>query len=169
MQKAESFMQAMIADAAAMGGAANGAVEPDVVTYSTLISAHAKAGNVPGAEAWLQALLERGLKPNHVTYSTVISACSRGGDVRGASKWLEKMLNDPEVKPNVVSFNSAIQAAAKAGDLAVADRHFRRLLADGLGPDSFTYAALLLACFRCRPRQPERAKHYFGDMIARRS
>ena len=86
-----------------------------------------------------------------------------------ASKWLEKMLNDPNVKPNVVSFNSAIQAAAKAGDLAVADRHFRRLLADGLGPDSFTYAALLLACFRCRPRQPERAKHYFGDMIARRS
>ena len=68
-----------------------------------------------GAEAWLRALLERGLEPNHVTYSTVISACSRGGDVRGASKWLEKMLNDPNVKPNVVSFNSAIQAAAKAG------------------------------------------------------
>ena len=79
-------------------------LEPDVVSYTTLIDACAKKGLVEEAEHWLAQMLERGeIKADVVAYTAVISAHANQGKVDGALKWLSEMRKNG-VEANLVTF-----------------------------------------------------------------
>ncbi|MCH8086630.1 MAG: hypothetical protein IIC81_02135, partial [Chloroflexi bacterium] len=79
-------------------------IQPDVVTYNTLIS---KAPSYETAEAWVETMRREGIQPNVVTYNTLIS---KAPDYPTAMGLLETM-RDEGIQPNVVTYNTLISKA----------------------------------------------------------
>ena len=102
----------------------NRRVEPNLVTYNSVINAWSKSG-LPDAgekaEALLQRMEELGLKPNTISFNAAISAWANSNDSSAGQRaelLLQKMwelyeAGDVDVKPNTTSFNSVIAAWTK--------------------------------------------------------
>merc|ERR1719336_202952 len=102
-------------------------VQPNVISYGVLIGAHAKAGNLLGAEHWLEALEKTDLgSPNAICMNIVISACAKHGDIQRAESWLHKMPR-MGVEPDVMSYNAVIDACARSGDIERAEGWLRKM------------------------------------------
>ena len=52
-------------------------IEPDMVTYNTVINALARCGRVKEAMDHVQAMKDQGLSPDVVTFGTLIHACAQ--------------------------------------------------------------------------------------------
>merc|ERR1719463_230840 len=107
-------------------------------SYSSVISAFARAGDVNGVEHWLQVMADAGIKGDTISFTAAINACARTGDVQLAEKWLAKML-EAGVEPNVITFNAVIAACAKAGDGKRCEQWLEKMRRAGVQPNSFTY------------------------------
>jgi len=116
-------------------------VEPNVVTYSSIIGACAKAGDRIRAEWWHKRMLERGLQPNGHTFSSVITACAKAGDVVAASRYLDDMQR-AQIPADRVVYGSILNACAKASDAERAKKMFEQMQSSGIQPNAFHYAAL---------------------------
>merc|ERR1740121_3506913 len=119
-------------------------VEPNVITFSAMIDACAKASNLPRAEYWHQQMLDKGIPPNAYSYTALISACAKRADASGAEaaeRWLDSS-EEAGVVNDVVVYSSVIDACGKAKDAERAMRVFRRMKARGLQPHVVAYAAL---------------------------
>ena len=53
-------------------------LQPDVITYTAVITACAKGGMAKRALQLFDAMRHHGLQPNVITYNAVISACGKG-------------------------------------------------------------------------------------------
>lgn len=93
-------------------------IEPNVMTYNSLINAHAKDGNWEGAEDVMRRLLERGIDPNVTTYNSIIKAYTKEGNSEGAEDVLRRM-QECCLKPNVTTWSSVINSYATKGDWQV--------------------------------------------------
>jgi len=113
----------------------------DVISYSSMIFASARFGNLDRAEAWMQEMLNAGLDANVICYNTLLHACARQGDhIRGVY-WMEKMLQS-NAKPNVVTYNCLIDASMHSGDRQGAINWLSRMIASGIHPDDITLGTL---------------------------
>ncbi len=54
-------------------------IKPNVITYSSAISARKKGGELQRALVLLEHCESAGIKPNVITYNASISACEKGG------------------------------------------------------------------------------------------
>lgn len=66
-------------------------VPPDQVSFNTLLSGHAKCGDVDGIYDTFAEMLRRKLKPNTITFSCLIDAFAKQGDMDGALEAVEEM------------------------------------------------------------------------------
>ena len=57
---------------------------PIQVSFSTVLHAHARAGNAVEAQAWLERMRHASIEPDAVSYNTVCSAWARRGDAAAA-------------------------------------------------------------------------------------
>ena len=55
-------------------------IEPNQVSYSTVLHAHARAGAPKQAQVWLDRMTGAGIAPDAVTFNTVCSAHARVGE-----------------------------------------------------------------------------------------
>lgn len=53
-------------------------LEPNRVTYSTLINACGRAGQLARAFQTLDEMVSAGIEPNVITWTTLIDACGKG-------------------------------------------------------------------------------------------
>jgi len=113
-------------------------VKANVQSYSAVISAYARVGDVSGVSHWLQAMDDAGIKGDTISYTSAINACARAGDVQLAEKWLAKML-EAGVEPNVITFNAVIAACAKACNGQRCEHWLEKMRRAGVQPNSFTY------------------------------
>merc|ERR1719262_1022234 len=113
-------------------------VEANVQSYSAVISAFAKAGDVPKAEKWLLKMLDAGIRGDTISYTSMINACANTGDVQKAEEWLVKMLEDG-VEPNVITFNAVIAACAKKSQGRRAESWLEKMKRADVLPNSFSY------------------------------
>ena len=127
-------------------GGGNDDVEPDAMTYNTVIAALARHGDPVQAEEVLSRMIQfcksgtnLELKPNRVTYSAVIGAWSRStkeGAARRAEQILKQMErlynhqddhgdnnnNNAESKPDVIAYTSVLNAFARSSEEGSAER-----------------------------------------------
>merc|ERR1719247_3041819 len=95
-------------------------VSPNVVSFSSLLHACAKASDRERAEKWMNVMMTEGPEePNAICFNAVIHACAREINVERANFWIEKMMSSG-VKPTVNSFSTIIDTLAKQGDLDAA-------------------------------------------------
>jgi len=99
-------------------------LQPTIVTFSSVINAHAQSGNGAKAEALYDRMMEMrrtdpqrwhaSLKPNHIVVSAVINAWAKAGNAVKAQEWLQRMyvesMQDPAMRPNVFVFNTVLSA-----------------------------------------------------------
>jgi pentatricopeptide repeat protein len=116
-------------------------VEPDVVSYNTVILAWSNAGEPKRAEAlleemfhaWVQDTKEGHadiIRPDRVTFNTVISAWARSNDPDAAERAqsILRRMYDPQdmgalqVTPNIVTYNTMLDCWARSGHEDAAER-----------------------------------------------
>jgi pentatricopeptide repeat protein len=116
-------------------------VEPDVVSYNTVILAWSNAGEPKRAEALLEEMFHAWvqdtkvghadiIRPDRVTFNTVISAWARSNDPDAAERAqsiLRRMYDAQDmgalqVTPNIVTYNTMLDCWARSGHEDAAER-----------------------------------------------
>ena len=97
---------------------------PSVHTYTSIINAHVRSGEIAAAEEYLARMRGAGLSPNVVTYTTLLKGFTQIGDLEKASGLLEQMEKDvPPVAPNVRTVNTMLRGCIRANDVPTAVRY----------------------------------------------
>ena len=139
-EKALSLLCAMKADGSK--------IKPNVITYNAAIRACAEAFDMDQAFALFEDLKKQGLEPSVVTYGSLMTACERVGNLEAASKVMRTMREeDGHVKPNEVIFGAAISCCRKAGEGDRAYVLLRKMIKEGLSPNTATFNTALMAQF----------------------
>merc|ERR1719277_2568526 len=116
-------------------------LNPTVVSFSTMINACAKVGDLGRAEHWYGIMQEHGVQPNGYCYSALINACSRVGNVESACLWLQRAEKTGAAMDGVV-YGCVINTCGKVGDAERAMSVFRQMKAQGIKSHIVVYAAL---------------------------
>ncbi|CAJ1396510.1 unnamed protein product [Effrenium voratum] len=116
-------------------------VSPDLISYSSAISAAEKGGQWEVALSLLTSVED--MSPDVICYSSAISACEKGSQWRMALLLLTRM-GSRKVTPNLISYNSAISACEKAGQDEAALAVLAELQAQ-TRPDVVSFSAALSA------------------------
>jgi pentatricopeptide repeat domain-containing protein 1 len=97
-------------------------LQPISTTYTALISAYGKAGQLDNALDTFQTMLQRGCERSVITYSALISACEKAGRWELALQLFEQMQREG-CAPNTVTYNSLITACQQGEHAAGACVH----------------------------------------------
>jgi pentatricopeptide repeat protein len=121
-------------------------LEPDLVSFNTLINARTKASSLgPGlALQLLNEVRQSGLRPDTITYNTLISACTQTSNLEDAMKVFYEMLKS-ECRPDLWTYNAMISVYGRCSMAQEAERLFDEVSVNGFIPDAVTYNALLSA------------------------
>ncbi|TKY74873.1 Pentatricopeptide repeat-containing protein mitochondrial [Spatholobus suberectus] len=119
---------------------AEGLVEPDVYTHTTMIRGLCKVGMVESAR---KVFDEMRCEPNMVTYNTLIHGFCKKGDMEGAKTVFTRLVESKSCKPDVVSFTTLIDGYSKKGELREALECFKEMVERGCSPNVVTYNALI--------------------------
>eukprot|EP00899_Mesostigma_viride_P015589 jgi/Mesvir1/24030/Mv10769-RA.3 len=153
--------QAPKADGAGTGGAAQGrgrpngsfppsspppprtcaVVVPDVITYSSLITACERVGDAQLALQLFRDMCERGIAPDVVVYSALVSACNKGECWQECLMVLRHMAENG-VPPNEYTYTACIDALGRAGQLDQAIAIYDEMRGRGIAPTVVTYTTL---------------------------
>lgn len=110
----------------------SGAPSPDVVSYSTAITACSRAGKWELALGLLDRMQGEGIAPNVTTFTAAITACRQGGQPRLVLTLLDSM-SARGVKPDAICYSAALRCCADGApdgaDSDLCDRA-RELLAE---------------------------------------
>ncbi|CAM9172475.1 unnamed protein product [Scytosiphon promiscuus] len=143
-----------------------GGPTPDVVTYSTAITACSRAGNWERALQLLEQMQgEDGLSPNSATFTTMIAAWRKdwgyggedagGQEARGSLLPLLDSVAACGVKPDRRLYGSALDACADASLCERARTLLNEMVASGMEAEDRDLSAVKLACAaRQRPPPP---------------
>jgi len=118
---------------------------PNAVTYSSLIKACGRGGQVNLAIQTFTRMKNAGIEPNVVTWTALIDACGKGGRIDLAHALFHEMINRG-VPPNMVTCSAMISAFVKKGEMDIAFEVFDYMRDAGLRPSQVTYGSLLHAC-----------------------
>lgn len=126
--------------------------------FATLITAHAKVGDLEGAAGWLEAMEAAGCTATPAVHGALIDAGAK------ASRW-QKALHCLGERPklDVASFTALADACGKAGDSAGAKSWIEAMEAAGCTPNVISYNTMLDAC--ARKGEVAEAKQWFGRML----
>jgi pentatricopeptide repeat domain-containing protein 1 len=120
------------------GGKTTTAVQPTAVTYNTVISALAKAGQWEQANTIHNEMVEKGMRDDAFTLTALITACEKTGQWEKILPLLDQFIKQG-VEPNVVVYNRIITALGNCGQwrmsLAVFEMLKNRLQQHGRGQD----------------------------------
>eukprot|EP00854_Cymbomonas_tetramitiformis_P003560 gene3560-4487_t len=73
-----------------------GAVQPNVITFTTMLHIVGDAGRFQRVEELLEEMLAKGIRPNVVMYTSVMQIGCKAGRLEWAEAWLRRMLADVE-------------------------------------------------------------------------
>lgn len=133
IDKAEDLMKEMIE---VVG------IEPDVVSYNTLIDGCILLDDSAGALTYFNEMRSRGIAPTKVSYTTLMKAFASSGQPKLANKVFDEMLNDPRVKVDLVAWNMLVEGYCKLGLVEEAKNIIQRMKENGVYPNVATYGSL---------------------------
>jgi len=131
-------------------------VDPDVVTYSTIIKGYCKASDVDkGLELFNQMRVEAKLEPDELMYNSLLDGCTRQNRLDDASRMLEEMLK-AKIKPSNYTLSIVTRFLGRARRLDQAFATVESLSNEhGFRPNVQVYTCLMQASFD--NHQPARA------------
>lgn len=123
----------------------NNGLVPNMYSFTKLVDALCKEGNVKDAKHVVEIMIQRGENPDAVTYNGLMHEYCLRGEIDGAV--LKTMVNRGIV-PNSVSYNILINGYCKKMKVDEAMHLFREMPHRGLKPKIETYNTILQGYFR---------------------
>ncbi|KAH6825682.1 Tetratricopeptide repeat superfamily protein [Perilla frutescens var. hirtella] len=133
IDKAEDIMREMVDEAG---------IEPDVVSYNTLIDGCIVVDDCAGALTYFNEMRKRGIAPTKVSYTTLMKAFASSGQPKLANKVFDEMLKDPRVKVDLVAWNMLVDGYCKLGLIEEAKSIIQKMKDNGVCPNVATYGSL---------------------------
>merc|ERR1719163_6225 len=121
-------------------------IDPDLITFSTLIKGYSHIGEVHKAMALSRELKTRGLKCDEIMYNSLIDGCAKANKLQEGLMVFEDMLQS-RVAPSNITFSILVKLYFEAGQIAEAFR----VVDDMAGryrcvPSRIVYTVLLRCC-----------------------
>ncbi|KAJ0054473.1 hypothetical protein Pint_00460 [Pistacia integerrima] len=116
---------------------------PDLVTWTSIIGAHAFHGLSRESIEIFDRMLSRGIRPDQIAFLGVLSACSHGGLVDEGLHYFNLMINDYQIMPDSEHYTCLIDLLARAGLLHEA---YNILASMPFEPRSDAFGAFIGAC-----------------------
>lgn len=116
------------------------AVNPDRVSWTSMISGFAKVGLVNEALKVFEKMQEAGHVPDDVVLVTILSTCVGQGRLDDARNLFAKIH-----KPNVIAWNVMISGHVKGGNEREAIELFKNMVSAGIEPTRSTLGSVLRA------------------------
>ncbi|TVU32283.1 hypothetical protein EJB05_24007, partial [Eragrostis curvula] len=113
-------------------------VEPDVGTYSTIITEQCRAGRLDVARGLLEWMVEVGYCPMVHTYTPIVQGYCRQGQILEAVDLMAEMERDG-CPPNVVTYNVLIRALCDHGKFDVVEQVLVESRTKDWKPSAVTY------------------------------
>jgi pentatricopeptide repeat protein len=128
-----------------------GGLEPDLVTYSTLVKGYSLAGDVDRGFKVLKEMRAGGkLKPDEIMYNSLLDGCAREHRVDQALELLE-IMQAAGIAPSNHTLSILVKLLGRARKLDKAFKVVEDLTArHGFRPNIQVYTCLIQACFNNR-------------------
>lgn len=133
INKAKELMQEMIN---------NSTIEPDVVSYNTLIDGCILFDDSAGALAYFNEMRARGIAPTKISYTTLMKAFASSSQPKLANKVFYEMLKDPRITVDMVAWNMLVEGYSRVGNVEEAKNVVQRMKEKGFYPNVATYGSL---------------------------
>lgn len=117
-------------------------IQPDVVTYSTIMNAWSQAGFQDKCKQIFDNMLQSGVKPDVHAYSILVKGYVRSMETEKAEELLGDMI-ESGVRPNVVTFTNVISGWGSSGRMDNAIKIFDKMCELGVSPNLRTFEALI--------------------------
>ncbi|KAI4302861.1 hypothetical protein MLD38_038560 [Melastoma candidum] len=117
-------------------------IEPDAVSYNTLINGCIMVDDSSGALELFNEMRARGIAPTKISYTTLMKAFALSGQPKLAHKVFDEMANDRRVKLDLVAWNMLVEGYCKLGLVEEAKKVIRNMTEQGFLPDVATYGSL---------------------------
>lgn len=122
-------------------------VDPDLVTYNTLVFGLARAGMVAKARTYVDAMAAEGHFPDVITYTSLMNGMCVKGDALGALKLLEEM-EAKGCEPNARTYNTLLMGLCKNRKLDKAVEVYRSMVGAAMKLETPAYASFIRALCR---------------------
>ncbi|OMP00375.1 hypothetical protein COLO4_12734 [Corchorus olitorius] len=118
-------------------------VEPDLFTWTSIISAYAFHGLPKESIKIFEKMLATGVRPDGIAFIGILSACSHGGLVSEGLHYFNIMINDFQIIPDSEHYTCLIDLLGRAGLL---DEAFNVLASHPIACTPDTLGAFIGAC-----------------------
>ncbi|CAM9429297.1 unnamed protein product, partial [Chrysoparadoxa australica] len=133
---------------------------PDTVSYSTIISACAKAKRPALAKELFQEMKNAGVQPNDRTYCAVISTCGEEKDWQRALQLHAEAVASGAT--NTYTYSVAMSVCAQSRRWEEALQLLKDMQQRGIQPDAYSYAACIWAL--CNSKEYARCLEFFSTI-----
>ncbi|KAI4299247.1 hypothetical protein L6164_032724 [Bauhinia variegata] len=117
-------------------------IEPDVVSYNTVIKAFCEMGALDSAMSMLEEMEKKGVNPNLITFNTLLDGLyGKGHFSDGEKVW--SLMEKKNVTPNIRSYNSKLEGLASEKKTTEAVELFEKMKKEGVKPDVFSINSLI--------------------------
>merc|ERR1719375_1544896 len=139
-------------------------VQPDIITYSTIVKGYCLSGDVDRAFQVLEEMKQDGrYMPDEIMYNSLLDGCAKQHRVEEALKLLEQM-RDSGVVPSNYTLSILVKLMGRSRRLNQAFTIIDELCAlHGFRPNIQVYTCLIQACIH--NRQMDRALSLHDTMI----
>lgn len=136
-------------------------VEPDVITFSTIMNAWSSAGLMDKCQEIFDDMVRAGIEPDTHVFSILAKGYIRAGEPEKAEALLEVM-NHTKVHPNVVIFTTIISGWCSAGKMENALRLYEMMAELDISPNLKTFETLIWGYGEAK--QPWKAEEFLEIM-----
>lgn len=138
-------------------------VEPDVISYNSVIKALGELGLMDEAISMVDEMKDKGLEPNLLTFNTVVDVAYRKlGFLEGEKKWNLMVEKIKGLVFDIRSYNAKLSGMVNEGMVLEAANLFEELTV-GLEPSVFTYNHLIKGF--CNKGDLEEAKKWYRKLV----
>merc|ERR1719235_943961 len=126
-------------------------VEPDIITYSTIVKGYCQSGDVGRAFEVLKEMKNDGkYTPDEIMYNSLLDGCAKQNLVKDAL-WLLEDMKESGVSPSNYTLSITVKLMGRAKKLGQAFSIVEDLsAAHGFRPNVHVYTSLVQACIQNR-------------------
>lgn len=120
-----------------------GITQPDLVSWTSLITGYAQHGQPNEALQFFELLLKSGTKPDHITFVGIFSACTHAGLVDEGLEYFHSIKAKHGLTYTADHYACIVDLLARAGRFVEAENIINNM---PMKPDKFLWASLLGGC-----------------------
>lgn len=136
-------------------------IEPDLVSYNTVIKALCEMGSLDSAISMLSEMDKKGVNPDLISFNTLLDELyAKGRFSDGDEIWSQ--MEKKNIAPDVRSYNAKITGFAKEKKMKEAVELIEKMRSGGVKPDLYSINALIKGFVE--EKNLDEAKKWYGEI-----